>query len=162
MAIIRKQITARGTAHTNSTTESSLASYALAAGTLTPGKLYWFSGTAIATSTNSTDTLAVGVRFGSSATVASNGGGKGPAIDVANDDIMTVVGTLDVQSATRAVLSWVSYGPDNGSTAAGGGGSAVVTIDQSTAYRLDLTADWSVASASNSCAADSFVVIEIA
>ncbi len=163
-AILRDQITAAGTAHTNSTDEGSLASKAFAAGTLTPGKVYLITGSARVTSSNSTDTVTMRLRWGTSATVTSNTAvGTTAAIDSANDDVMSFVATLSVQTTTRAVISGVITSCDAlAVTGLAHQVAAVLTIDQATAYRLDLTADWSVAHADNDIQAESFDVIEIA
>lgn len=162
-ATIRKIASAEGTEHENTTTEGSIATYAFAAGSLTPGKLYGFDGLCVVNDNNSTDTLTPAIRFGTSATVASNTAViTGAAVDVADGDLCHVRGVIHCQSTTRIVITAQIQGPDaNGTTAVYAGG-AVITIDQSTAYRLDFTLDWSVAHADNEAAAAAWAVYELA
>lgn len=160
--MIRKQISAAGTALSNSTTETSLAKHTFFPGALTPGKVYQILGSARATATNSTDTAQMRVRFGSSTTVSSNTAvGAASAVDVANDDVSIVIGYLIAQTTTRAVFLGVLSDCDANASKLVGSGSTILTIDQSTTYYLDLTAVWSVASASNSIQAEAFTVVEI-
>ena len=163
MATIRTLASAEGTEHENTTTEGSIATHAFAAGSLTPGKIYKFGGLCVVNDNNSTDTLTARIRFGSSATVASNTECLvGAAVDVADGDLCYVSGTIHCQSATRIVVEGVIQGPDANCTTAMYGGGAVITIAQGTAYRLDFTLDWSVAHADNEAAAASWHVTEIA
>lgn len=159
----RTLISAEGTEHENTTTEGSIATHAFAVGTLTPGKLYLFDGLCVVNDNNGADTLTPAIRFGSSATVASNTAViSGAAVDVADGDLCAVHGMIHCQSATRIVITAWIQGPDaNGTTAVYGGG-AVITIDQATAYRLDFTLDWSASHADNEAAAAAWTVIEIA
>lgn len=161
MLRVNQIASAAGTALTNSTTETSLARKAFSADELLPGKVYRFAGAVRATATNSTDTLALGVRFGTSDTPGSNTAcAASAAVDVVNDDVGMVDGILEVQSATRAVI----YGTLSDVDAEGSKLQAtffqVLTIAAGTAYNLDLTGTWSVASASNSCQAEAFHVVE--
>ena len=154
---------AAGTAHSDSTTEASLARRAFAVGELLPGKIYGFEAGIIASATNSTDTLALRVRFGSSSTVTSNTAvATSAAVDVADGDVSYVRGTIHVQSATRYVCHATVPDIDAVMTIADKSTVVVFTAVAETAYYLDVTADWSVASSSNSCHAASFAVWEIA
>jgi hypothetical protein len=155
--------TAAGTAHSNSTTEASLASHSFSAGSLTPGKVYLIRGGARATATNGSDTATMRIRWGTSDTVASNTEvGVGAAVDVADNDVSTFTADLICQTATRAVLTGVLFDCDATNTAdAGQHFASILTIDQATAYRFDFTCDWSAASSSNSIQAEGFVVVEI-
>ena len=160
---IRTLQAARGTEHENSTTEGSIARHTFTAGSLTPGKVYDISGGMVVVDNNSTDTLTLAVRFGSSATVTSNTAcGTSNAVDVADSDFATIAAKLHVVSATRAVLSGYISAPDAANTQACYPIMQVLTIAAATTYYLDWTADWSVAHADNECAAESFAVIEIA
>lgn len=156
--------TAVGTAVSNTATESSLASYAFAAGALLPGKSYRARCGVRATATNGTDTLALGVRFGTtSATPASNTScGASAAVDVANNDVAIVDVQIDVHSTTRAVATVLMAEPDaTGTIAIKSFGPTVLTIAAETAYYLDVTCTWSAASASDSAQAETWVVTEL-
>lgn len=163
MANIRTLQAARGTEHENTTVEGSIASHTFAAGSLTPGKIFDISGAMIVVDNNSTDTLTLRLRFGTSTTVTSNTAcGASNAVDVADNDFAAISAKLHVVSSTRAVLSgWIS-GADAANAEACYPIMQVLTIAAETAYYLDWTADWSVAHADNECAAESFAVIEIA
>lgn len=154
---------AAGTALSNSVVESSLARWTIEANRLTAGKKYDFDFLGRVTAQNSTDTLLVSLRFGSSATPASNTAcGSTAAVDAAVSDICVVKGTILVQSATRAVLTFQAMAPDAEGTTNTFQWSEILTIAAGTAYYLDVCGTWSVASASNSAQAESFVVVEVA
>lgn len=160
---LRQIASGAGTALSDSTTETSLARKTFAANELSEGKLFRFGGAVRATATNSTDTLAIGLRFGSSTTPGSNTAcAASAAVDVANNDAAIVDGIIEVQSATRAVI----YGTISDVDAEGSKLQAtffeILTIAADTVYYLDLTGTWSVASASNSCQAEAFHVVEAA
>jgi len=153
---------AAGTAVSNTTTETSLASWAIPAATLKPGKIYRVTGAIRSTATNSTDTLAVGVRFGTSATMSSNTQvGVSAAVDQANDDVCVVALEIHVQSATRVVVTGYLSDADAEGSKLLASIYQILTITQTDAYRLDLTATWSVANAGNSCQSESFAVVEV-
>jgi hypothetical protein len=156
--------TAEGTEHENTTTEGSIATKSFAAGELLPGKVYGFSCGVIVNDNNSTDTLIARVRFGTSDTVTSNTeiAVGSNAVDVADGDVAWVRGEIHVQSATRYVFH--ATVPDIDASGSIGDKSSVKVFDATanTAYRLDVTLDWSVAHADNEAAAASFAVWEIA
>lgn len=161
--VIRDLQTARGTEHENTTTEGSIAQTAFAANALTKGKVYLFGGTCIVLDNNSTDTATFRLRFGTSTTVTSNTQAAiSEAVDVADNDFAVVKGTLEVVSATRAVISGFITGADAALAVNAQPFYAVLTIAADTAYYLDYTADWSVAHADNELASDSWHCIEIA
>lgn len=159
---IIQQDAAAGTAHSNSTTEASVARKTFAAGELTAGKLFRIVGLFRCTATNSTDTATPALRWGTSSTVTSNTliSGNG-AVDVANDDVSFFNGHLHVQTATRAVLYGSLSNTDADGIVSPLHFGEVLTIVPETAYNLDVTMDWSVASASNSVQSESFVVYEV-
>lgn len=155
--------TAEGTEHENTTTEGSIARKQFTAGELLPGKAYGFECGVIVNDNNSTDTLTLRVRFGTSSTVTSNTAiAASAAVDSEDGDVALVTGTISVQSATRYVFNCQMSEPD-----------AIATISMKcqgpvlfagvaeTAYYLDVTADWSVAHADNEVAAMSWRVWEI-
>jgi hypothetical protein len=154
--------TAEGSEHTNSTTEASIARYSFGGYELLPGKVYDFECGVVVNSTNATDTLTLAVRFGSSSTVTSNTAiATSAAVDVANGDVAIVRGSIEVQSATRAVFLVQMAEPDAIATiTVKNQGPVLFTLAAGTAYYLDVTADWSVAHADNQVAAMSFSVTE--
>ncbi len=160
--LIAQMNTAIGTVHGDSTTETSIARKAFAIGELQPGKIYGFECGIIVSSSNSTDTLVAAVRFGSSSTVTSNTAiATSAAVDVANGDVSLVRGTLHVHTATRIVFGVTCPDVDAVMTIADKSTVVVFTSVADTAYYLDVTLDWSVASASNVAAASHFAVWEI-
>lgn len=162
--VIRDLQAARGTEVENSTVEGSLARSTFAANELTPGKVYHFSGHMLIVDNNSTDTATLRLRFGTtSATPASNTSvAASGAIDVADSDFASIMGTIHVVSATRAVIQGFHAAPDAANTEAAYAFGAVVTIAADTEYYLDWTCDWSVAHADNEAAAESWACVEIA
>jgi hypothetical protein len=154
--------TAEGTEHENTTTEGSIARKLFAANELLPGKIYDFECGVIVNDNNSTDTLTLAVRFGSSSTVTSNTAiATSAAVDVADGDVAIVRGSIHVQSATRYVFMVAMAEPDAiGTITMKNQGPVLFTAAANTAYYLDVTADWSVAHADNEVAAMSWSVTE--
>ena len=151
--------TAEGAEVENTTTEGSFARRIFAANELEPGAVIKFSAGVVVNDSNSTDTLTVGVRFGSSATPGSNTAcAASAAIDVADADQALVDGTIIVQSATRAVMLCMVSAPDAKGTVAVYPHVTVLTIAADTAYYLDITGLWSVAHADNEAAAAALAV----
>lgn len=150
------------TAHSNSTDEAVLASYSFPANTLLVGQRIAFSASLEATSTNSTDTLTVKMRLGGT-TLTGTVIWTSAAIDVANGDSCRVTGELFVtaigSSSGSITAACLGAGPDATGTAAGSSDVNVVgSLNTEAALLLELTADWSVQSASNSCIARNFHV----
>lgn len=119
----------------------------------------------IATSTNSTDTLRVRLYIGGTGTAPPSGGTTLidiPATDVSNNDIFA--GEFTFWSPTQGVSGTiVGYGGyhDFGAAASANYQSAYLsstTIDTTGSLRIGVSAEWSVASASNSCRLDGLVV----
>jgi hypothetical protein len=159
---IVRMINAAGTAVSNTTTETSMATWTVAANELQPNKLYRISGSIRSTATNSTDTLVVTIRWGSSATMSSNTSVFATAaVDQVNDDVACFAIDLAVQSTTRAVVSGFISDSDAEGSKLLGSVYQILTVAKDTAYRLDITATWSVANAGNSCQAESFQVVEL-
>jgi len=153
--------TGQGTEHENTTTEGSIARKIFVANELSPGKVYHFGATVEVVDNNSTDTLTLAVRFGSSSTVTSNTAvATSAAVDVADADQAVISGWIEVHSTTRAVIAIMMSEADAIGTISMKSHKAVLTIAADTAYYLDVTADWSVAHADNEVAADSFYVSE--
>lgn len=158
------ELLAAGTALSNSTTETVLASTSLAAYSLQRSKIIRVRGSVIATATNSTDTLNVKLRIGPTTLTGTVVGASG-AVDVANNDVVVV----DVECTTRAVPStsvtvlcegWISA-PGAEATATARVAFEALALDTTVAQKVEITGTWSVASASNSCRADSLKVIQV-
>jgi hypothetical protein len=153
---------AAGTALSNSTTETSLAQKVFSADELQIGKIYHFEAGVRVTAQNSTDTFAIGVRFGTNATPASNTAcGATTAVDAAVGDIAVVRGSIHVHSATRAVMLLTMSDVDAEGTMAVEQYMEILTIATGTPYYLDITGTWSVANAGNSAQAEAFSVLEM-
>jgi hypothetical protein len=157
---IHYSLAAAGTALTNTTTRTALASMTVKAGTLKVGSRIRVKAQAIATATNSTDTLTLdigGAVGGTPAAIVTSA-----ATDVANDNI----GTIEMEIVIRTVgATGTAAGYAKVSTLAASATAAPVektiasfTIDTTADLVLGLYGTWSVASASNSCRADTFTV----
>jgi hypothetical protein len=160
--VVQYSLPAAGAALTNSTTRTALASVTIKAGTLKVGSRIRVRATAIATATNSTDTLLLdigGAVGGTPAAIAS-----ATATDVANDNIAGF--DLDLVVRTIGQSGTLAGGGLFTRTPAAGTGTAVAPVGLVASTTIDTTADlvlglygtWSVASASNSCRADHFTV----
>jgi hypothetical protein len=154
---------AAGTALTNSVTHTVLASYELPANHLQPGKVYRLQAAAIATATNSTDTLRVRLLVGP-ATLTGTLVWDGTAIDVADNDKIALDLTFTVRNVGSAAIVIVT----GLCTIEGAEGTVTarlafeqLSLDSTVAQKIELTGLWSVASASNSCRADQFVLTEL-
>lgn len=159
---ISRMITAAGTAVSNTTTETSLASWAVSANELQPNKLYRVTGAIRSTATNSTDTLTVTIRWGTSSTMSSNTSVFATtAVDQVNDDVVVFAFDLHVQTATRVAVSGFISDADAEGSKLLGSVYHILTTAKDTAYRLDVTATWSVANSGNSCQAEAFTIVEI-
>lgn len=160
-ARITQIATGQGAEHENTTTEGSIARKIFVANELSVGKVYMFDCGVEVNDNNSTDTLVIAVRFGSSSTVTSNTAvATSAAVDVADADQAVVRGWITVESTTRAVITVLLSEPDAIATISMKSHKTVVTLVPNTQYYLDVTADWSVAHADNEVAADAFSVIE--
>lgn len=157
------RMTAAGTAHTNSTTETVLASYAFPAYAFQPGKVYHLHAAAIATATNSTDTLTVVVRLGPTTLTGTTIGTTG-AVDVSDNNVVVVDLYLTVRdadsSSTVMVTGLATILGAEGTVTARAVFEQVTSLDWAVVQYLELTGDWSVASASDSCRADQFILTE--
>ena len=155
MPVRPKQIdTAAGTAHTNSTTEGALKTVTFAANELQPGVVHHITGFARITSSDSSDEATPRIRFGASATPASNTEvWAGTGIDAVDDDV--VVWDLYVQATdmdtSSTVLIWGSISPSDASgTGMVSVGKVLTAVDLTAATYLIISLDWSVAAAANS------------
>ena len=149
-------IAAASTTITNTNTETTFSngSVSIPANTLKVGSVIRVRAHGVAPSTNSTDTLTIKLKIGTTVLVAS------AAIDVANDDTFVVDAYLIVRTigatGTLVANGLIGLGVDTVGTTRVDSGSA--TIDTTGALTLALTATWSVASASNQVALQSFIV----
>ena len=146
---------------TNTTTETAftftgIAEPSIAANQLRPGDVIRIRYQGIATSTNSTDTLTVRAKVGGT-TVSTQA-----ANDVANNDVW--VGTIDVivrevgASGTMVAQMIASADADAQGSPAVADSLASTSLDTTAAVEVSVTAEWSVASASNSCRLDVLTV----
>ena len=143
---------AASTAITNTTTQTAFdQAVTIPANTLRVGDVIRVVAQAIATATNSTDTLNVTLRIGTTDVVATG------AVDVANNDVAVITADLVVRTI-GASGTFVAAGL----TAIGAAGTATArpaikastAIDTTAALSVNATATWSVASASNSVRLD--------
>jgi hypothetical protein len=151
-----------GTALTNSTSETVLASYTLPANSLQRGAEIQIESDVIATATNSTDTLNVKLRVGPT-TLTGTVVGQSAAVDVANNDVVHVDVHCDVRNNGSASI--VLCGGTITTLGAEGTATARVafeslSLDSTVAQRIELTGTWSVASPSNSCRADRLTIAQ--
>lgn len=154
-----------GTTHTNSTDEAVLKSFTFPANSFQVGKSYRFCAGVEIPSTNSTDTLVIKARLGGT-TLTGTVLVQSATIDVADDDSAVVWGEFTVTAVGSAgTVESVGFvaGPDAAAVATGSGQFVSVTsLDTTAALYLEITADWSVAHASNQCAGHYLMVDEIA
>jgi uncharacterized lipoprotein YmbA len=149
---------AAGTALTNTTTETALASHTLAAYHFQAGHVYSLRASVRATATNATDTLRVRVRLGEASptgTVLADSG----AVDVADNDVVVVDLRLTCRSTGTAGVVAVA----GSISAPGAEGTATMrvafeidSLDTTAAQLLEVTGEWSVANAGNSCQSESY------
>jgi len=145
-----------GTTLTNSTAETVLKSHTFPADWFQLGVGHGFTATVRVPSTNSTDTLTLRARLGGT-TLTGTVIAVTAAIDVADDDTAVISGsfTFDtIGTAGAGEASSSTVGPDAAGIATGSGQStALASLDTTAALLLEITGEWSVASASNQCAA---------
>jgi hypothetical protein len=151
--------TAAGTALSNTTTETTVASYAFKARELQDGSVISFTFAARATATNATDTLLFKVYLGSTAIYTCT------AVDVANNDVSLITGKIvirDADSSGTAVC--VARGSDCDATGTLNPQDEVTlvsSVDFTAALTLAVKGTWSVASASNSCQSEMWLVEQL-
>jgi hypothetical protein len=153
---------AAGTSVENSTTETAASRGIIPANTLVAGSTIRLSAAGIVEDNNSTDTLTIRVRLGTSATPASNEQLlASAAVDAADSDIYIVSGLIQVRTAgaTGTAVALFSYqDPDASGTAPKMQYKASFTLNTTVANNLDLTATWSVAHGDNEMNSEMFVV----
>lgn len=143
---------AASAAVTNTTTETAFdKSYTIPANTLKAGDVIKIRAQVIATATNSTDTLTIKAKAGSTVLAAT------AAVDVADNDIAVidiyVVFRTVGASGTMVAFGFVSLGVA-GTATARPVSLASTSVDTTAAIALTVTATWSVADAGNSCRLD--------
>lgn len=156
-------LTAAGTALTNTTTETSLASVTIPANSLDSGSIIKVRFQGIATATNSTDTLTVKLYIGT-AGIGGTALISMAATDVANNDVFQGEYELVIRT-TGSSGTMVGCGTFKSIPAAEGTMTikddilASTTIDTTVNQVIMLAGTWSVANAGNSCRADLFNVM---
>ncbi len=154
--------TAASSAISNTTDETAFSeSYTLPKNALRAGSVIKVRYQGIATATNSTDTLLVKLYIGGITGTAIL---TGTATDVANSNIFAGEATIVVRTI-GASGTFVAVGTHTDVPAASGTASHAITeitastaIDTTATQQIAVSATWSVASASNSCRLDVFVV----
>jgi hypothetical protein len=140
---------------TNTTTATAMDSYTIPADVLKAGDVLEFFAQGIATATNSTDTLQVQVKIGSSVLADTD------ALDVADNGIWVIHGFVTIRtdgpSGTLVAGGYVDIGV-NGTTTVKMDILASTAVDTTAALAVTVVGTWSVASASNSCRNDQFVL----
>jgi hypothetical protein len=159
--VLTGNLSAAGTALTNSTTETSLGSHTISANTLQAGSLIQIRYQGIATATNSTDTLAVKLYIGglSGTALISHA-----ATDVADNNVFTgefelAIRTVGASGTMVGVGTYKSVPAAEGTATYKDDILASTTIDTTADQVVAVSGTWSVASASNSCRLDFLRVI---
>ena len=146
---------AMSAAVTNTTTETTMDSVSVGADQLRPGDILRIVAQGIATATNSTDTLPIKIKIGSTVLCAT------AAVDVADNDVwvMQTHGTIRTggASGTLVAAGHQSLGVE-GTATARADILASTAVDTTGALTVAVTATWSVANAGNSCRNDTFYV----
>jgi hypothetical protein len=154
---------AEGAEVENTTTEGSFAGFTFTADHAPAyPKIYEFEAGIVVNDNNSTDTLTPRVRFGTDADVPGNNTAiwAGNATNVEDGDVGLVTGRITFQSATRAVFAVRASDVDAPATINPVDTVVLFASAAETAYRLDITGQWSVQHADNEAAAMYFNVWE--
>jgi hypothetical protein len=143
---------AASTAVTNTVTETAFdTAYTIPANALRPGDVIRVVAQAIATATNSTDTLNLKLRLGTTAILATG------AVDVANSDIGLICADIVVRTIGASGTMVAAGLTGLGASGTGTGkvtNLASTTLDTTAAQSVNVSATWSVANAGNSCRLD--------
>ena len=157
--------TAASTAITNTTTQTVFDQgvYSVKANTMTAGKILRVRGQGIATSTNSTDTLTIRLIIGGSETNTTGTIlAQSAAVDVANNDIFRFEFDIIPRAAQGATAACVGHGfmflGTIGSANMVPAFMASTNLATNGVLPVKVSAQWSVASASNSVRMDVFSV----
>lgn len=156
-------LTAAGTALTNSTTETALASATLPANILQVGTLIKVRYQVIATATNSTDTLAVKLYIGGIGGTALI---SHAATDVADNNVVSgeyelIIRTIGSSGTMVGVGTYKSVPAAEGTMTIKDDILASTAIDTTASQAITVAGTWSNASAGNSCRCD-FLRVEVA
>jgi hypothetical protein len=157
------QLEAAGTPVTNTAAEAVLYSHLLPAYSLQVGKRYKLRAAVRATVTNGTDTARIRLRTGPT-TLTGTVIFDATAVDVANDDLVIVEVEGIVRAiGTSAIVLWSGFGSIEGAEGTVTARAAFESdpFDATIDNRIELTALWSAASASDSCQAEAFTLDEI-
>ncbi len=155
---------AAGTALTNTTDEAVLGSHPIPAAWFQAGKVLKFETLVRVTDNNSTDTLVVRARFGDT-TLTGTAIATTTAVDAVDEDMCLISGTIvcrDPSSSTSGTL--VAMVASNDCDAAGEPakhtGTVLSGVDLTGELLLEITGEWSVAHADNSCQLEALNVYE--
>jgi len=153
---------AAGTSHENTTDEGTCSVYTIPANTLVAGSTIRFWAAGIVEDNNSTDTLKTLIRLGTSTTDRSNQQVfTSAAVDADDGDIYCWQGLIQIRTAgsSGTAVGMASYqDPDATGTAPKWNYASSFSVDTTSALRLAVTADWSVADADNEMNSEIFVV----
>lgn len=143
---------AASAAVTNTTTQTAFdKSHTIKANTLRPGDIIRVRAQGIATATNSTDTLNAVLRLGTTDVIPTG------ALDVADNDIFVIDADIVIRTV-GAGGTFVALGHSNigasGTSTTKHKNKASTAVDTTADLSVNVTATWSVASASNSCRLD--------
>lgn len=163
MIRIRSSRVANGTSLTNSTSEGSLDQVVFAPYEFQVGKKYRVRFQTLSPTTNSTDTLTIRVRFGSSTTLSSNTVvAATAAVDQADNDVCVGEIVLEQRTSTDLqIIGWITDPDAPGSKLAASVRSSI-TLNPAVTNYLDVTGQWSAASASDICYMQVLTLEEIA
>lgn len=157
-------LVAAGTALTNSTTETVLASHVVPARYFTDGKTIKVVGSVRTTAQNSTDTLTIRIRIGAT-TLTGTAVFTSAAVDQVVDDTCVFefeAIARDADSSGTLIVRGAASPPDaNGTAMVSIAPAPLTALDFTAALRIEVTGQWSVASTSNSCQAESLSIYEI-
>lgn len=146
---------AASSAVTNTTTETTMDSFAIPAGELAAGDVIEVIAQGIATATNGTDTLTIKLKIGSSVFCAT------AAVDVADNDTWYLHAHVTIRtdgaSGTLVGSGIWNLGVE-GTATTRGDILASTAVDTTAAQTVACTATWSAASASDSCRNDAMII----
>lgn len=155
---------AAGSAHSNSTSEVVVASRVFPANYFMSGKRIKVRAAIRTTAQNSTDTLTIRARFGPT-TLTGTALFTSAAVDQVADDVCVIdleFIVRDADSSGTLIACGMASPPDATGTAMVSIAPVPLTgLDFTAAQRFEITGQWSVANAGNSCQAEYFAVDEL-
>lgn len=149
---------------TNSSAENVFKSYTFDANSFQAGKSYMVRWLTRTTAQNGTDTLTVRARFGSANTISDTAIFTGAAIDQEVSDVSAGSVVFTTRSAPGASVSVIAEGMATESDAPGTpmkSIGSVLSLNTNAALYLNLTGQWSAASASDSAQVEVLEVFEL-